>query len=239
MPTKITGRPQSPSLPLMTSSSTSEGLDLGSVIDAPGAEEYVWVKNGATAVVPGKLYQSSAPVANHQNLTCTAAAVGATQVTVTLGATAATENQYQNGKLIINAGTGAGQTLLIKYNPAAALSTAMVVTLEDPLLIALDGTSKACLTANKCNGVILNPATATDSSVGFGIYPIPAGEYGWLMKKGVVSGLADGAISAGAQISASNAVAGAVESGVAGQASIGRAKIAGVDTEYRPIEVML
>ena len=60
--------------------------------------EFHYVQAGGTALVPGKLQQASAQVANHQNLTPTAAtAVGDTSITVTLGGTAATANQYLGG----------------------------------------------------------------------------------------------------------------------------------------------
>lgn len=237
MPTKLSGYPNSFPLPLMASSAIQE-CDLGAQA-ADGARKFRYVKAGGTAIVPGKLQQSPAAVDNHKNLACAAAAIGATQVTVTLGATAATANQYAEGYLIINDATGEGYTYKIKSHPAAALSTALVVTLEDPIVLALDTNSEASLVANPYNGVIVNPTTGSAAPIGMGIYPIPAGEYGWVQTFGVVSGLADGALAAGAQLSASNAVAGAVESEVAGQANIGRAIVAGVDTEYRAIFIDL
>lgn len=237
MSTKLTGRAQSFPESLMVANSTQE-MDLGVIIESIG-EEFVYVKAGAADLIQGRLCASPAPVANHQNLACPVTAVGSSTVTVTLGATAATANQYAEGKLIINAGTGAGQTLRIKSHPAAAGAATLVVTLEDPLIIALDATSKACLQLNPYNGVVINPAAAVDMPVGAAVFPIPAGQFGYLMKRGVVSMLADGAITAGTEVSASNAVAGAVETQVAGQADIGVTRIAAVDTELRPVYIKL
>lgn len=237
MPTKLSGYPNSFPLPLMASSTIQE-CDLGAQ-SADGARKFRYVKAGGTALVPGKLQQSSAVVANHQNMACAVAAAGATQVTVTLGATAATANQYTEGYLVINDATGEGYTYKVKSHPAAALSTTLVVTLEDPIVLALDATSEASLVANPYSGVIVNPTTASASSIGMAIYPIPAGEYGWIQTHGVVSGLADGSIDAGGQICASNTVAGAVEAGVATQGNVGHAVVAAVDTEYRAIFIAL
>ena len=189
MATKLTGRAQAFPEVLMTSSTIQE-MDLGTVVESSG-EEFIYVKAGAADLVPGKLQAAPAPVANHQNVACAVTDIGATQVTVTLGGTAATENQYKEGKIIINAGTGVGYTYRIKYNPAASGGATMVVTLEDAIVVALDATSKACLQANPCNGVVINPTTQVDVPVGVAVYAIPTGQYGLLMKRGVVSCIAE------------------------------------------------
>lgn len=234
MATKLTGFPQSCPAPLFSSSSTKD-MDIAGLVSDP-TRKFRYAKMGAVAAVPGKVYQSPAPISNHLNLACAAAAIGATQVTVTVaGGTNVTANQYAGGLLIINDATGEGYSYLINSHPAATAGSTLVVTLEDPLVVALDATSEASLQANPYNGVIVSPATPTASPVGVAIYPIPAGEYGFIQTSGPVACLADGAITVGNQVSVSNAVAGAVESEVAGQANVGYALMAGVDTEYRAI----
>src|SRR4051812_28795175 len=70
---------------------------------------------GAVALAPGKMNDTGPVVANHVNITGgTAAAVGATSVTVTLGATAATANQYAGGYIWSNStSTGQGEAYRI------------------------------------------------------------------------------------------------------------------------------
>ena len=83
------------------------------------------------------------------DLAITTAAAGATSVTVTLGATAATEDQYKDGFLYINDGaTGEGHVYKIKSNAVGASGGTCVLTLdeEDGLVTALtNGTNLAGL----------------------------------------------------------------------------------------------
>lgn len=221
-----------------TSTDVSLETLLGARFDLADGREVILVQSEAsTTVVPGKLYQAPAIVANHQNIAVTAfvaaSATGPSKVTVTLGATAVTANQYAGGFVVVNDANGEGQTLRINSHPAADSSASLVITLEDNASVALTTSSEVCLIANPANGIIINPTTATGIPVGVGLYTIAASAYGFIISKGVTSLLADVAITAGAAISPSNAVAGAVESGVIAQGFIGRALQTAVDTEYR------
>ena len=213
---------------------------IGELAFAPDGRKFRYVKAGGTALVVGKLQQGPALVANHQNITVATAAIGATTLTVTLGATAATANQYAGGQICINAGTGVGQTYRIKSNPAANLSTDLVLTLEDPIVTAVaTADSKACLYANKFNGVIVSPTTFTNSIVGVAIYPITASYYGWVQTGGQVACLNDSATAVGLAITRSASVAGSVKTGATTLDSIGVSCQAGVTTEYRFVELYI
>src|SRR3990167_1572884 len=105
---------------------------LGTKIVTSDGRAFRYVKAGATALVPGKLQDGPATVANHTNIAvASAAAAGATTVTVTLGATAATANQYANGVLAVNDVDGEGYTYSIKSHPAADSQASLVLTLDD------------------------------------------------------------------------------------------------------------
>lgn len=228
-----------------TSTDASLATLVGTKWDTSDGREVTLVSaSSATTVAAGKTYASPAIVANHQNLTTTAfqaySANGnvPAKVTVTLGGTAATANQYQGGFAVVNAGTGLGQTLRIASNPAQATTNgALVVTLEDGPNTALDTSSKICLIPAAGANVVINPATASNTPLGVGLYPIAASAYGYLCSKGAVSALADGAIGVGLGVSPSGSVAGALTVGAATTARVGRALQAGVDTEYRTVFV--
>lgn len=194
-----------------------------------------FAKAGAVTLVPGTLLQCPAEITNHQNLTPAAAAAGALSVTVTLGATAATANQYAGGYLYVTVTPGQGYRYLIKSHPAAALSTTLVLTLAEPILVALTTSSRVDLVPNSLNGVIINPTTATGAPVGAAIYPITAGNYGFIQVGGEASLLADGAVAVGTSVVASNGTAGAVEAATGVQAPVGIAKTGIATTEYGPI----
>jgi len=236
MATSITGPVQISAQEPYTESSIQQHK-LGSMGITDDGRIFRYVKAGGTALVPGKLQQGPAITANHQNVAvASAAAIGATTVTVTLGATAATANQYQEGLLVINDVTGEGYTYKIKSNPAADASASLTLTLEDPIAVALTTSSEACLIPNTWNGVIVHPTTPTNAAVGVPLKAITAAYFGWVQSHGPVSCLnGDANLTVGSAISPSNATAGAVENGVIAQGFVGQALQAGVDTEYRTV----
>lgn len=202
--------------------------------------EYAYSRAGGTALAAGKATQAVAATANHANIAvATAAAIGATKVQVTLGATAATLNQYKDGQLVVNDATGEGHAYRIKGNPAADASGSLWVDLEDAIRVALvAGTSQVTLYPNKFSG---NVVSTTEENECTGVAPIvvTADYYYWSVVKGDVPCLIDGTPAVGTMLTFS-ATAGAVAAINAtldiDQPVIGRMPFAaGVDTEYRMI----
>ncbi len=185
------------------------------------------------------MVQGTPIVSNHQNGTVNTAAIGATTVTFTPGNTAVTANEYAGGYLVINAGTGAGITYKIQSHPAANASTAFVITLEDPIVVAtLTSDSKGCLQSNPYAGCVINPTTFTATPVGVTFYPITAANYGYVISKGPTSCLADSNTAAvGLGIMPSTTTPGSVAVQTATGANIGRALQATVSAEYRMVYV--
>jgi hypothetical protein len=225
-----------------TSTNAALATLVGTRWDLSDGREIMLVKAATgTTVAAGKLYQDAAIVANHQNLAVTAyqafSANGNVppKVTVTLGATAATANQYAGGFVVVNDNNGEGHTLRIASHPAADASGSLAVTLEEGSSVAITTASEVCLIPPHGKDIIIAPTTITGAIAGVGLCTIAAESYGFVTTKGLTSCLADGAITAGAAISPSNAVAGAVEAGVIAQGLIGNANQAGVDTEYRSV----
>lgn len=196
---------------------------------------------GATALVVGKLYSTAAQITNHHNLTPTAASIGATSVTVTLGATAATANQYLNGYLLVEADSGGtpGYMYQIGGNPAANSSATLTVQLNDPLQLAITTAAKVTLLPNNYSGVIISAAAATGVPVGAAIYPVTASYYGWVQTVGPAAVLSDGAITVGVNVVKSSSVAGAVAVASSTLASVGFAIETTTDTQYGMFELAL
>jgi hypothetical protein len=232
---------------LKTSTDTSLATLVGAKFEMSDGREFVLVQNGGTALASGRLVQGPAKIgANHTNLALSTAAIGAIQITATLGATAVTANQYAGGYLVINAGTGIGQTLKIQSHPAAEGSATVVLTLEDPLSVATaSASSKGTLELNPygssngatvaTSGVVVCPTTLTGPVIGVTVYPIAASSttvptYGFIQTRGVVGCLND----------ATTAIGLAVMTYVAATSSrVGTAYVAGVTTEVRPIMLQL
>ena len=242
----------------VTSTDTSLATLVGQKFTSADGREFVLVQNGAVALVSGNLIQGPATIgANHTNLAVVAnAAIGATSISVTLGGTVTTANQYQGGFAVINAGTGIGQTLRIAANTAGTASGTCVLTLEDPLSVAItSASSKVSLelqqygsangTAITTHGVIVCPTTLTGRVIGVTVSPIPAStatvaQYGYIQTKGVVACLNDATTAIGLDLMPSSNTAGAVMTYVAATSSrVGTSTVAGVTTEARPITLQL
>ena len=229
--------PASAGQDVFTSSSTaSQELGAKMVI---GSREFRYVKAGAAALVPGKLYQSAAEDTSEQDLTPTATAIGATSLTTSTTVTV-TENQYAGGWVIVTVTPGQGYQYKIKSHPAAT-AAALTLQLEDPILVALTTNSRIDLVANPYSAVIINPTTLSAAPIGAAVYPVAANEYGWVQVRGPAALLADGANAVGADLVASNGVAGAVEDAASpgAQPLVGVAMTGCADAECGAVYLML
>lgn len=241
-----------------TSNDPSLATLTGAKFWAADGREFVLVQNGGTALVSGNLIQGPVSIgANHTNLTASTQAIGDKVLTVTLGGTAVTANQYAGGYVVINAGTGIGQILKIQSHPAQSTTTGTVLlTLEDAFSVATaTASSKATLmlppygSANGAtfatSGVVVCPTTLTGPVIGVTVYPIPATSstvlsYGFIQTKGVVGCLNDANTAIGLDLMPSANTAGAVATYVvATKTRVGVSTVAGVTTEVRPITIQL
>lgn len=216
--------------------------NLGETAFTNDGRAFRYAKAGATALVPGKLQQSSAEdTTNFQNLTVTAPAAGDTSITTTTTVTL-TKDQLAGGFLTITtASTNAGQTYKIKGNTAAS-AAAVTFYLDEAVVYAPTGTTKVDVAPNPYNGVVVNPATLTSTPIGVAVYKTTAAYFGWLQVGGVVGILADGANAVGACVVASNAVAGAVEDAAGPGAQgpqVGSCVTGAADTEYGLVDLFL
>jgi len=216
---------------------------LGTKIVTADGRAFRYVKAGVTALVPGKLQDGPAMIANHTNIAvAAAAAAGALTITVTLGNTAATANQYAGGIVSVNDADGEGYSYTIKSHPAADASASLVITLDDnePIVTALTTSSEVTLVPNQYNGVVIHAQTEAGASVGVGVTAITAAYFGWIQTRGPVSCLHDSSpAEIGEGVSASTTTDGCVTELAAGLTAIGTAMVQGVSTEYNPIFLQL
>lgn len=197
---------------------------------------YRYVRAGATALDPGKLTVAATQAANHENIAvAAAAAVGDTSVTVTLGATAATANQYADGYLVINDAAGEGIAYPITGHPAADSAASLTVQIAKPgIQVALTTSSEASLVLSPWADIVISATDQADMPVGVPNVTITAAYYGWVQTRGPVALLADETLGAGDDITTGTGVAGAVEVvDAVAEPRVGYALQAGVDTEYR------
>jgi len=239
---RLTQKGQGSPLSLFSQSTDSSLATLtGARFDSSDGREFVLVLVGGSNIGNALLVQGPAIVANHQNIVASTVAAGATQVTVTLGGTAATLNQYAGGLLVVNAGTGIGQTLRIASHPAQSNgSGTLVLTLEDAFTAAtLTSDTKVCLIANQYSGVIVSPAsTLTGQIVGATLYPVTEANYALITTKGINSLYSESNIAAagfGVIGAAATAGWGRSATGAAGFSKVGSAYQAAVSAEARAV----
>jgi hypothetical protein len=221
------------------SNSSVQECALGTKVVTPDGRAFRYVKAGGTALVAGKLYDGPAEIANHQNLSvASAAAAGASSITVTLGATAATADQYAGGVIVINDVDGQGFTYSIKSHPAADASASLTLTLDDEetVVTALTTSSQATLVPNQYKNIIIHASTETGVPVGVAVTQITASYYGWIQTRGPVAVLQDvSAADIGMSVAASATTDGAVTANDGTLKEVGTMLATGVSTEYNPV----
>lgn len=214
---------------------------LGELIHTNDGRGFRYALAGGTTLVSGKLQQASAEdTSNLQNLAAAATAVGDTQIVFTTSTTVAA-NLLVGGTVGVTVTPGVGKVYRIKGNTATSAAASLTVTLDDPIQVAGNTSSRYDIVLNPYASVIVNPTVATSAPVGVAVCPITTLQYGWLQVAGHCVVLADGTITVGTAVDASNGTAGAVEAhaeaGV--QATVGTALTGGATTEYSFIKLDL
>ena len=200
--------------------SATQLFPLGTTLDwGDRAFKYAQVSS-AGAITAGKLLQQRASVVAHHSQNDMTGAVSATTTDTTdisielSGDTDAALNLYQDGYLIINSGTGAGQSWRIKSHPVVDQSddATAVITVYGKLVTALasGASSEATLTYNPYKDVIVSPTTATGAVVGVTNIDMTDDYYGWIQVRGPKACLAGETLVLGMSVMASDADAGAV-----------------------------
>lgn len=165
------------------------------------------------AITVGLLAMAPITIPLHDaDLVTAAAAADTYKVTVTLGATLATKNQYQGGKLFLNDEAEKGHTYQIKSHPAADSGAAVVITLDELLVTALTAATQAGLIASPYMDVEIWDADDVDGEA-VGVAPIDLADntYGWAITRGHQAVLMSGTPPVGLPVIASDTADGAVE----------------------------
>ncbi len=202
----------------------------------------------AAAVGRGKMAIEALVIANHNSMSFqTAPAVGDTSAKVTLGGTAATDEQYKDGWFVVQDGTGEGRAYRIEGHGA---QTATTGTLEVFLAEAIDTAGATAetnvdLIYNSFDEIRIDADQAqTDTPVGvpIGVGGLGASEFGYVQTWGPCAVWRDAAETLGEQISLGGTTGiGQVEKfDAVAEPIIGRGGPAvGVATEYQLMYLQL
>lgn len=187
----------------------------GELVNLADGRSFRYALVGTNALVAGTLNQPIAEKSNHYEINPTAAITNfqtVNQVAVTLGATLAADSEYNEGFLTFSSGNNVGLSYQVSYNPAAALSTSLTVTLYDYLQNSVATGDTVDLSHNQWYKVQQSSGSSDQTIRNSGVCMIAAaGTYGcWIATKGLAACLADGTVAVGTEVVASNSTAGAV-----------------------------
>jgi hypothetical protein len=174
---------------LLEQSSTKKEV-LGRLQFTDDGRAFRYALAGGT-LTAGKACIMSVGVPNHIKVAQTAYgfSAGATSVSVLVGATAVTANQYDDGYLQVYDGTAPakGQNLLIaSHSASAAGSEAITVRLKEPAIAAVIATDSISLVKNPWNGVT-HAAVLANGWAGIAPINVTSGYYFWIQTGGVAN----------------------------------------------------
>lgn len=216
---------------------------LGQKGETTDGRAFRYVKVGAVATVPGKVYQSAAEDTTNMTLSgghsVGITALGATQITLTNSITMAV-NALAGGYLSVNVTPGAGQLYKIKSNTAVTGAAGMVITIEDPLRVALTASSKVIFLPSPYAGIVVDPGTATGTTVGVAVSAITALQYGWIQVTGPCSCLFTGTGVAGKAVGVlTGGTSGSLAPAIAATQVVGFNMGTSITGEYALIDLVL
>lgn len=172
-----------------------------------------YTQAASTQVAAGKLTIAQDVTGDHEDLAVNTAAVGDTTLSVTLGSTAISGNEYDEGLVNVTDGTGEGFMYPIESAPATDASGTCVVQLAYPIHTAFAAATTVTLVRNKYRDIIISDGTQADLPVGVTTSVLGSDEYGWVQTGGYCSVVNDGSttIVAGQPVTIGDATSGGVE----------------------------
>lgn len=233
--TALVGFPQVVSQGIWEESSTQLHT-IGSYVESADGRGFRYSKIGAVATVAGKVYQGTALDATNLQpsggLGVAAQAIGDTSVTISTSITL-TANQLAGGYLSVDVTPGQGYLYRIDGNTAVSGATGAVITLRDPLQVALTTSSKVIVAQHPYSGLVIEPGTPTAAIAGVAHRVTTALYFGWIQTRGAASVLFTGTGVAGKAVgSLSGGTSGSAAPAIAATNIIGYHMATGITEEY-------
>lgn len=199
-----------------SSSVASSAFQVGDLAFGSKGRMYRYALAGASALVKGNLLQEAVEDTTYENMAIgTAAVAGDNYLQVTNGTATITSAQFVGGTIGVYTAGGVAvgdEYVITKITGTLTSGGALKVYVDRPVRYAYSTAAKVNMKRSPWSGVIQFPATTpTGIPVGFAIYEIPAGEYGWVLTHGEVTALSDGSTFAvGSAVGTPSGTAGAI-----------------------------
>jgi hypothetical protein len=182
-------------------SSTTKFHALGTKLILPGGRVFYYaMHSNSTTLTRGQLMGQAPVVANHQDRTMTATA-GLKTATLAIGATALTADQYADGYMWCDSGTGISQYRIVVSNNASAGSTTETITVDEPWETTL-AAATGSLQKNLYRDVVVFPGNSQAQTV-VGVMPCTVtdgsttNKFFWIQTSGPCSVSAEGSLTIG------------------------------------------
>lgn len=176
--------------------STTPLHQLGAKGVAADGRIYRYGQAASTGIATGKLCVAPAITTNHEdNAFASAGVVGATVLSITVGATEVAANEYVEGYLVVVDDTGEGHThKIVRHETSTSGGEAVEFEIAGPGLAEATTTSTTVtLVRNPYKDVVIaTGGTQTDIPVGVTPVAFAADEYGWFQTGGYAAVLTSG-----------------------------------------------
>ena len=195
-------------------------------------------KAGAANLSSGKMGVAAQVAADVTNETAIAAAIGVKVLELTITSATYAEDYFKGGYLQINDEAGEGYQYPIESSTAVAAGTAISITLEEGVKVALTTSSEFTLVHSPWMATV-ESATDENIPVGIPVVAVTAAYYYWAQTGGVAICLASGSEAVGTRM-VLGTTAGSVTA-MSGSVDVDVPEVgwqlgtAGVSSEYKPI----
>ena len=215
--------------------------NIGAIAETADGRTYRYTLAGGTSLAPGKLDVAATANADATNKTIArTVAAGATSIVFDAAGTIVAD-VYRDGFLTINDATGEGISYAVSGHTGVTGAGEITVQLAEPIVVGLTiDVSEGTLCQNPWSGAVISVADQLDMPVGVANQTITNAYYGWIQTGGPCAVLADETLAVGEMLTIGSSVAGAVEElDAVGEALVGVALEAGVDTEYHLVSLQI
>lgn len=160
--------------------SATQKEKLGRVRELDDGRTFVYMKNGAVALAAGAVVASVITSGMNEQTVTVAHPAGTEAVTITDSGGGTSADAYKDGRLVVTAGSGIGESYSIVGNTAAGAGETFTVQLATPLATVWSiATTDVTLYQNKYNGVVVNPTDGQQLPVGVPQRAVTANYYFW------------------------------------------------------------